>query len=324
MKVSEFASNRAGASETDLQFGVEVEVENCTDPILGSDRGMWHVTDDGSLRNGGIEFVSQPWSWDLLKTQLPVLYRVIDKYNLESSVRTGIHVHVNCLDLELANVGGILATYCLLEPVLFRLCGEDREECIYCVPWYRADDEVDIAAEVISGNYSVARNSCKYSSLYMAPLCGFGTLEFRHAPTYKTEAELRLWLTIVRQLVLYGRTRTAEQVLEEFHDSETAEDFLRTVVGAWTPRVLSRCEMSVDDIIDKVDAVAIAERLVPCTYKVNWTPINIEVQGTGHVGYHRLRLSRLDAEPSMVARVINADPYPDDYDDDYDEPEEDY
>lgn len=205
--ISDFAANRMGVRAGE-KYGIEVEAEGL--PIehvpdhhwSAAWRTYWSTTGDGSLRNGGIEFLSKPLGRTAVRHAINALWPYFAERRMVPSVRTGIHIHASCLGLNTDHVRRILQHYALVEPVLFDYVGPDREENIYCIPWYRSPDEARTAytwlrswePRAIDGN----EEPCKYSALYIGPLSRFGTIEFRHAPTWTVPEVMFRWWQMVQ------------------------------------------------------------------------------------------------------------------------------
>ena len=58
----------------------------------------------------------------------------------------------------------------------------------------------------------------KYTSLYTGPLSRFGTIEFRHAPTFSDQSQMLIWLRIIRDLMAYAQQHTAEEIVSHAYD----------------------------------------------------------------------------------------------------------
>ena len=116
-------------------YGIEVEYENYRG-TAHRPSPEWQIKDDGSLRNGGIEYVfRRPLAINSSHTAIDSLWEMASSLRLKPSPRTGIHVHVNCLDYSLSQILDILTNYVLMEPFLFAYVGPLRDESILCVPW---------------------------------------------------------------------------------------------------------------------------------------------------------------------------------------------
>ena len=207
---------------------------------------------------------------------------------------------MNVLDYTLEELGAALTAYAVVEPLLFRVCGNEREENIYCVPWYRAPEQAQRAGSVVQGEWAEAQTSCKYSSLYLEPLIRFGTLEFRQAPLWETKDELTFWVDLIRAVVhnaidIYG---SSDLVLESVRENGVAA-FVDTLFGTTlAARLRTVCGTdSVDDIIDNADSITVAECISPllCTYKVTddaWVVPALNVEGDGTAGYRNVAFRR--------------------------------
>ena len=110
-RIANIVGTPRSAEWRDAQYvGVEIEVEDCLStrrpPILRAYH--WDVTEDGSLRGGGREFISPPTPIDVMLGTLPEVYEVIKGvYGGKSSVRTGIHVHFDMTARTLEEVAAV-------------------------------------------------------------------------------------------------------------------------------------------------------------------------------------------------------------------------
>jgi hypothetical protein len=251
-------------------YGVEIEVEQCTGVRKVRDLvERWSVVEDGSLRNGGREFVSPPTAIDPLVSMIDGFYEAFHKCGWQASARTGVHVHMDMRPRTLDELGAIATLYALLEPALFQIAGAQRDQCIYCVPWYAAPNDAlhlgallntvsarpDRAAATFSRGVA---DTCKYSALYFEPLRRFGTIEFRAAPTYTTAAELIYWVQTLTRLVERGKELgTAEKVLIEADRSGVPELVATCLDIPWNQAY----EMSL--LIEQHDGEGVARLFAP-------------------------------------------------------------
>ena len=327
MYVREFSMNNGGlALDAGRRYGIEIEVESARIPDDMHRQSNWSYVEDGSLRNSGLEFVSVPLSEARLDRAINQFYTWFGEHGYSTSIRTSTHVHANVLEHSMEEVGAVLAAYCIVEPILFQLCGQEREENIYCVPWYRAPDQVAVASAAININYRRVNNSCKYSALYLEPMYRFGTLEFRHAPVFERGEDLELWISIVRAIVYGAPTRweNAEAVVLAYEELG-CDAFMSTLFGDALAQELSvMCTESFEDLVDNADSIKNAEELVPslCTYKVTddqWVVPNVNVDGDGARGYRLVAYGGGLATGEAFRQVWLDEPM--DYDEDYDEEE---
>lgn len=194
------------AAFNQLMYGVEVEYENM--PGIRVAPKLWGVTHDGSLRNGGIEFVSQTLKRKQLTQALENLEEFLSEYRPDPSARCGIHGHLNCRMLELGQLGSVLAGYAFIEPGLFaRFCPE-RESSSFCVPMFYNQHQVKQIhlainsarrMEAAVGSHHLSGTS-KYSALNTASLARFGTIEARHLPATLDFNRIREWFDVLTSM----------------------------------------------------------------------------------------------------------------------------
>ncbi len=310
MRIADVVHNSFGIDATVPHFGIEIEVERAFSPDDLHDT-MWSAVSDGSLRDSGIEFLSrQPFTKQQVTEQVPIFYRWFEQHRFTSGVRTSTHVHVNVLDMTSQQVAAACTVHALVEPILFRYCGPLREENIYCVPWYRAPDEVRHVREM-QRRVSRVSNACKYTSLFIEPVTRFGTLEFRHAPVFATAGELLMWIDMCERIV-YSGFENPEQVMEAWREL-SVEEFVEGLFGEQIARVLrGYCETDFEELLDKYDTESVAEQSC-CTYNENasasmWFATYNTGEGAGTDGYHShipMRMAQPMFEPEY-------DEYPED------------
>jgi hypothetical protein len=206
---------------TGQSIGIEIELEQVDDFRAFRDSDLyeelgWSVTEDGSLRNNGAELISPPIQEDDITVHINAAYAAIADTDAVGSIRTGIHVHFDMTNKTIEEIGAVCAFYSLVEPALYATLPEDREQNIYCVPWYRAPDEATRLRGWLDAPSILQRvaNGIKYTGLNIAALYNHGTLEFRMAPTFATAAELQRWVATLQYIVGVGiEYGTASSVL---------------------------------------------------------------------------------------------------------------
>lgn len=235
-RVKDWGASRSYVLSPSTLLGIEVEAEEYRysigdpppedeerDDLPELPRGhrtelykYWSTVMDGSLRNSGVEFVSAPLSGDQV---IPAIYAVwalkTDLNAWQASPRTGVHVHLNCAEHTREQLERLLLTYVVLEPTLMHYCGAAREENIFCIPYYRArgrwyraipralrewERADSIEPSAIFNVAPLIGSGCKYSAFNLLPLCRYGTVELRMAPTWDTAGEMVMWAKICAQL----------------------------------------------------------------------------------------------------------------------------
>ena len=109
--------------------GVEFELEGMNrfrvdDPEFAA---YWKIVEDGSLRDGGKEFVlSRPFAGADLDKALSLFDKHVSKsgHDIKISDRTSVHVHIDVRDLTFAQLT-------IFETALFNMAGETRANNIF-------------------------------------------------------------------------------------------------------------------------------------------------------------------------------------------------
>jgi len=213
---------------------------------------------------------------------------------------------MNCLSLMIPDLSGVFTAYALLEPMLMHYCGELREENIYCVPWYRATAEADKAAWLVKDpktrfmdmRQKVA-HACKYAALNFGPLHRFGTLEFRHAPTWDNIAPTMTWINMLLKIMDYGTKKSAQEVLEAWHNDPAL--WYRTVLGSLCLPMLHYHVLRAEE----VGAVSVAEKFLPVskTRVQDWAAPTLYVQGDGTERYAESRPPEIQRQGTRLERT---------------------
>ena len=310
MRVIDFSRNEFGAPAPilgDRLYGIEIEVEDAADRLLQTVNIVWGFIGDGSLRNNGLEIRSQPILKSALEQQIHVAYGWLNNNTWTSGIRTSTHVHVDVRPQTLEQIKGVATVYSVLEPVLFALCGRVREENIYCVPWYRAEGEIDVVKRVVGGSWQSVQNCCKYSALYMKPMLSFGTLEFRQAPVFSHAIELINWIKIIEKIVDYGIEADPRTFLSEYYEHGPLY-MIDKVFGNVQDLLLGHVA-DVEELIENTDSLTLAEVLVqPESGQLGWDLLASGVtSGTLPLGYHSDIMQTQPRPPPPIEFDANGD-----------------
>ncbi len=225
--------------------GVELEIESIR--TGGNLPSGWQMTEDGSLRNEGREFISPPLGREQLVSHFNLIHGSIKHYDEwpAFSERTSIHVHVNCLDLTPEQVKSIVLWYALFEPVIFAMCSPTRRNNIHCV---------GLDQTVLCESYKrtlplFVQKWSKYTALNLLPLKTQGTMEFRHMEGHNDPAKFADWLKVLENLWTFGQTTPLKKSTLDNDDVLFAFDtiFGGTPIHAIRGSVL---ELVSDNLID--------------------------------------------------------------------------
>lgn len=199
----------------------------------------WFGVQDNSLRNSGGEFVSVPLPITDVEKAVKELFSHPKSGKWTSSVRASNHVHASVHDFGVADLKALSVLYSLMEPFLFGQISKDREESIYCIPWYRGTTEPekivkmlnrkDISSKIkfrsFGENYNV-----KYTALYFGPISRIGTVEFRHAPSWTDENKICNWAHCCERIVSFAHGKTQQQIVGFWENN--GNNFPEMVLGA--------------------------------------------------------------------------------------------
>lgn len=196
-------------------YGIEVELENLKlSDVEECDiyEDYWTWTEDGSLRNHGVEFVSRPLRGDEVSHGLSHLFERLPD-DVDFNARAGIHVHVNCREFRVDTLRKILLTYYLFEDFFFSMVQHDRNKGIFCVPVRESCSISEYLALSCDG-----KGVQKYAALNILPLWDIGTIEFRHLHSTNDMSLLRRWFQSIDRLVAFCSA-----------DTQTFEDFMLNI-----------------------------------------------------------------------------------------------
>jgi len=182
--------------------GMECEIENIrrVNDNLMDGEGAWSMTEDGSLRNNGKEFISKPLPRATLLAEFDKLHDQIEYKTQDRTVafspRTSVHVHVNCPDLEPSQVRSIVLWYALFEPLFFLMVDESRRNNIHCVGL-----DQTVLSDIYKRNLEYLHSKwSKYSALNILPLNKYGTIEFRGMRSTGDLDAIYKWVEIIDEL----------------------------------------------------------------------------------------------------------------------------
>jgi hypothetical protein len=216
MPVRRLAKTTTSLVDCDTLLGVEVEAESVKgwNADLDARAGYWLSKEDGSLRNGGMEFVfAEPLFGADAVAAVEYLCKTAQLNKWSISERTGLHVHVDVRSMELEQFRLMLTTYALMEPLVYNWVGDRRQENMFCLPWYHADTDIDLIAYVLSRGEKeplkakqVLKDLKKYTGLNLTATYNFGTVEYRQLKTTFDFNRIIMWLNIVLSIKKFACT----------------------------------------------------------------------------------------------------------------------
>lgn len=221
-------------------FGIEVEVENLEEAPAGGGL-FWSVTDDGSLRNFGREYISRPLRGNQVEYALQNLFNCLKDFPYEFTPRCSIHVHCNARTMTPDQLNNMLMVYIIFEKLLFRFIGADRDKNIHCVPITNSS-VIEEIVEVVYGLKTPQHGWMKYTALNLVPLSSKGTIEFRHMHGTDNIEKIMTWINIILKMKLYAyktETDIAKQEIFDLNSNSQYQQFVTRVFGQFTDVLLN-------------------------------------------------------------------------------------
>lgn len=194
--------------------GVEIEAEaaSARSFLAVAEALNCTVVNDGSLRGGGLEFITRASSLEDTERTVRQFYSDIfpsrGPSRASASARTSTHVHLDARGLSVNELLAVCTLYSLFEPFLFAKYAPERRANLYCVPWYNSNAYVELLSSLqrikptqparhgrVYDAMAVARllrhnPGLKYSALNLRPMLTQGSIEFRLAPTFTQVSQL--------------------------------------------------------------------------------------------------------------------------------------
>ena len=224
----------------DLVVGLELEIEGWpTPPGECAFTGITFTT-DGSLRNNGVELITKPFASKYIPGLVDKVLTHFEVSEDNYSDRCSIHVHVNCQDLTREQLQTVFIVYQVVERMLFRFAGAERENNIFCVPWNQCAIANGFIDNFLSDTYNATANWQKYAALNVLPLRDKGTIEFRHMPGTCDVEKITTWLNLIGAMMRYATITSYDEVKATILKLNTASnyyEFISSVFGDWAKYV---------------------------------------------------------------------------------------
>lgn len=211
----------------DTLLGIEVEVENIKSPLPLTH--YWSSKADGSLRNNGAEFVSNPLQAYQVPYAIEHLNTEMFKLNKpDFSNRTSTHIHLNCQDLTQDEIWVLVILYCIFEKHFYKVAGTKRLNSIFCVPVYRCN----LLHRLDNLIYHQQTDTwSKYCGLNLLPLYPngvtgtYGTIEFRHLYGTTDPEILYEWIDYILALRKLAKEISKDELIHLLKEMNTTSSY---------------------------------------------------------------------------------------------------
>lgn len=293
-------------------IGIELEVEFLeAAPIIETKN--WRSKREGSLRYYGAEFVNpSPICLSKKRTLIEGLLKTIRKVPLiEDSPRTSIHVHVNVLDYTPVQVWTAACAYWILENLLFKYCGKEREGNLFCLRLCDAQGVIDYILHDLTLSSKTDRpftsfrgDAVRYAGLNINAVPKFGSLEFRGMRGAVDATIMDTWSTEMYNIINNAATKykDPEDLMDTFFKSDK-KDFMKTLLSSDFVDLLISLDKTWKDLVDSNTGIVMG-----IAYFHDWSTWGNTVDKIRQKRTDRTstKASVLAAELAMVQRVNRA------------------
>jgi len=182
MKLSEFGLHRNKRGD----IGIEIEVEG-EEQLTPIESDWWASKKEDSLRFYGMEYITtRPLNaGQEVKDAVDYICKIINKKKIvKDTNRTSIHTHHNMTKKDLRHILTGICIFWIVENVLARYCGEDRESNLFCMRLKDAEAVLDETIKALDTNpplmmFQKGGDTIRYAGLNLAALRTYGSLEVR-------------------------------------------------------------------------------------------------------------------------------------------------
>lgn len=208
------------------KVGIEIETETLDRADwFSTNIEHWRIEGDGSLLENGSELVSEPIPKGRLLEHLCELKPLEDQIFKEGSVRTSVHIHVDCSRLDPISV---VVGWILIEPYIMNIYPE-RYNNLFCSVWNGFSSEF-LRTYFFGYEQSDFFYSSKYKSLSLFRYPDLKTVEYRFLPLLPSLEDVAIWADFLAEFTHKAAKSTyAFSDVDSFSRAITASRFLQAV-----------------------------------------------------------------------------------------------
>lgn len=196
-----------------VPVGIEVELEGIT--RRPPEFKMWRVTEDGSLRDNGKEFVSCPLREATVPVALNELCSWLKAATYRVSGRCSVHVHVQASHLTESQFIKTMILYSIVERFVFQFASQERFKYKnkFCVSYEDMNFIRLLSHDVLKRSVPSWGGDGKYAALNTSRLRDLGTIEFRMREGTGNYHRIYEWYVILRGLIYAAGKLTLDDML---------------------------------------------------------------------------------------------------------------
>jgi hypothetical protein len=218
-------------------FGIEIEAEGTGLSIVKSK--YWKTEADGSLRGQYPEdcaeyILKKPIQPEDVEPALKELVKALEGAEFDFSYRTSVHIHVNVQPLTYVQLLNFIYVYLLLEEPLITYCGKSRKGNRFCLRMADAEGVLDTLENMFSGGermFAIGNDNVRYSSMNLAALGKYGSLEFRGMRGTMEVDVIKTWTQALYKLREFAmQVENPKQILSLLNQFG-ASKFMENILG---------------------------------------------------------------------------------------------
>jgi hypothetical protein len=207
-------------------FGIEIEVENITYWKPPEERFYWNLTEDNSLRNHGVEFVSIPLKCQHIPGALTQLASYLQP-DAVYSPRTSTHVHMNVRDLTIEEITSLVILYTICENILFQWVGHNRDTNVFCNKLNDTNYIEELILNLINHPSDTVNSWNKYTALNINPIASKGSIEFRHLEGSGNWKRILTWINLLSYLKTAAKEKPFNILATEIEDLNSSSMYFQ-------------------------------------------------------------------------------------------------
>lgn len=219
------------------RIGIELEAEGDIGIVASN---FWYTENDGSLRNGGKEYIlKNPIDESLVDSALEDFISRSKNFTFAPSPRTSCHVHWNIQDYTLREIYTIIGVYWMFEDILVSYCGPTRIGNLFCLRATDAKHIVSSVLESLRGRlpyiYSFSVDTHKYAALNLASIAKIGSIEFRSMRGIYKKKEIKTWVNILEYMIKAAKSINDPVKVYDLFKELTPEQLVEKFFGPYEP-----------------------------------------------------------------------------------------
>lgn len=263
------------------EVALEIEVEGTRlppaygGPAVG--RVTWVTHNEGSLRNGGREYVfSEPAPLSAVEPMLTNLFEFISVSGgrIVNSTRCSTHVHVNMRGVKLNKLASFVALYGIFEDVLTNWCAPSRRGNLFALRMKDSSFAVTGWKNAFERGMFEWNHEQRYLALNPAALQRFGSLEIRTLQGIETPRPAVIWCeALLRLRDVSGQYSDPREIANQISGLGGEGFFDQVFEGlAITPELR-------EANVDKIDILVreAFRRVQPIIYSLPWDDVLPEI-----------------------------------------------